>query len=382
MLRQMTDGMELLEVPPFERGNASRTIPEAPMLVNIALLATLVLSDTGDQLRPGNDLPRVVVDTTATEIRVTVRGLRIPAAAAYAHAREERFDVIWPATGWLRGYRIDVVDSLGNQMPAGSLHHAGVANLDRRQLAYDVPERLVAAGLETRPFVLPGRLGIPVSAGQRLVAYFMLVNVTGSDLEEVAVRFSFPWTPVGSARRPVDVFPVFLNAYHARDGISFDVPPGRSETRDEFVLPVGGRMRVVGGHLHDFAEEIRLEEVETGRVLVRLRADKGADGTLRRLPIAKFPLTRGGLRLEANRRYRVVAVYDNPGCETLKAGAMALLAGPFAPDDVSRWPAVDPARALYLAPGVSMHRAPGEAGTSDHGEHHGHAKPRAACPVP
>ena len=92
--------------------------------------------------------------------------------------------------------------------------------------------------------------------------------------------------------------------------------------------------------------EIRLEDVVSGRVLARLSAERNADGTIRGVSRARFLLHPGGLRLEANRRYRVVGVYDNPTCATV-GGGMAFLAGPFVPDDVRRLPAVDRADPVF-----------------------------------
>jgi hypothetical protein len=60
----------------------------------------------------------------------------------------------------------------------------------------------------------------------------------------------------------------------------------------------------------------------------------------------RFVLKRKGLRLNAGHPYRVVAIYNNPTAETM-TGAMAFLAGPFIPDDIGQWPAIDPADAAY-----------------------------------
>ena len=54
----------------------------------------------------------------------------------------------------------------------------------------------------------------------------------------------------------------------------------------------------------------------------------------------RFFFKRKGLRLEANHRYRVAAVYDNPRSSAI-TGAMGLLVGVFAPENASQWPVVD-----------------------------------------
>jgi hypothetical protein len=215
------------------------------------------------------------------------------------------------------------------------------------------------------------------------MTYFMLVNPTADDIRGASVRFTFWWTPARATDRPKDALPFVVDANPRIGGLrTFDIPPGISATNAEFTLAVGGRLRAVGAHLHDHAVEIRLEDVRSGRVLARLEAERESDGRMKNLPMERFIFTRGGLRLQANRPYRVVAIYDNPTCETI-GGAMAFLAGPFIPDDITRWPAVDHDNALYVedqgllthgderAAPAHIHTLPGPAASN---EGHSHAQ--------
>lgn len=292
-----------------------------------------------------SDTPVVRIDERPTrgEIVVTVGPIDIPASTGYEHhPGEERARVRWTTDGWLRGFRIDVVDAGGHLLPREMLHHAGIVNLARRQLAYPQVERIAAVGRETDPVLLPASMGVPLSAGQDLLIYYALVNPTGQDVTGVSLRLTLTMTPLKSGT-PTSVFPLFLDANPQKAGStrSFDVPPGLSVTRSEFTLPMGGHLRALGAHLHDHAVEIRLEDVVTGKVLARLTARNSADGVLQRVDSTKFLLKRKGLRLDANHPYRVVAVYDNP-TGTPITGAMAFLAGPFIPDDAQAWPTIDP----------------------------------------
>ncbi|MGH7637127.1 MAG: hypothetical protein ACREOK_05705, partial [Gemmatimonadaceae bacterium] len=122
--------------------------------------------------------------------------------------------------------------------------------------------------------------------------------------------------------------------------ISFDIPAGRSNTSAEFTLPAGGWMRALGGHLHDHGVELRLEDSESGKVLARIRATRAENGRLLNVGRTIFPWKQRGLRLRANRRYRVVAVYDNPTDGTIHDGAMGFLAGAFIPEDVNAFTSV------------------------------------------
>ncbi len=97
-----------------------------------------------------------------------------------------------------------------------------------------------------------------------------------------------------------------------------------------------------------------------------------------------------GLKLKANHRYRVVGEYDNPTGETRVKGAMAHMVGLFVPDDMSKWPKIDPsdptyqrdlaslqvrgeARAMGNQAGTTARTGHGDGhGSGDHGhEHHG-----------
>ena len=166
------------------------------MLVTASIISlALAICAPENARQVSQDTTRVRFDTTATEIRVTITGLDI-APSAYGHGAEQRVAFTWPAAGWMRGYRIDVLDSAGKLLPRETLHHAGIVNPDRRQLAYPIAERLIAAGRETAPVILPGRMGVPVNASQPMVAYFMQEQEPG-----VAQRTTLP-VPKG----PVEVW--------------------------------------------------------------------------------------------------------------------------------------------------------------------------------
>jgi hypothetical protein len=294
----------------------------------LALLPQLVsLAGAPAQAQPQL---RVSVDSAQHQIVITVGPLHMPAATPYEHhiaAEPVRF--AWPVSGWMRGFRIDLVDSAGRALPREMLHHVGVTNLNRRELAYPVAERLFAAGRETEPALLPGSLGVPTRASDAMLLYYALANSTAVAVDGAELRLTIPWVPE-DARGRHDAFPVYFDA-HPVIGASntFSLAPGRSTTSAEFVVPVTGHLRHLGGHLHDFGVELRLEDAETNEVLARLRADRADDGTVRGVDRTRFFFKRKGLRLAANHRYRVTAVYENPRCSQVP-GAMGLLVGLFA----------------------------------------------------
>ncbi|MGH7655664.1 MAG: hypothetical protein ACREN6_13475 [Gemmatimonadaceae bacterium] len=51
-----------------------------------------------------------------------------------------------PATGWLHGYRVDLVDRDGHPVPQSLLHHVNVIATQRRELFSGIMLRVAAAG--------------------------------------------------------------------------------------------------------------------------------------------------------------------------------------------------------------------------------------------
>lgn len=289
--------------------------------------------------------PAVQVRVDKGEIVISVGPLVMAPATPYGHHAEEAYHQIeWPASGWLRGYRVDLFDSTGAPLPRALLHHAGMANLDRRQIAYPLAERVLAAAHETKPVSFPGSIGLPLVQGQRMVLYYALVNPDTVAIEGVTVKVRIRWAR--KREKLQVVLPFYASAKEdTKESISFDIPAGRTSTSAEFTLPAGGWLRALGGHMHDHGVELRLEDAETGKVLARIRARRAEDGRLSSVGRTIFPWKHRGLRLRPNHRYRVVAVYDNPTDGTIRGGAMGFLAGAFIPEDVNSFSSVasDPA---------------------------------------
>ncbi len=317
----------------------------------IIQLATTFLAFAGPLNGAGHDSAAVHtrVDSARREIVITVNSISIPAAEAGGHhGPEVRLPVEWPVKGWMRGWHIDVLDSAGNVLPREMLHHAGVVNLDRRQLAYPVPERLVASGAETKPVLLPASMGVPMTPDQHLVLFYMLTNHTATPVGGATLRVTINYTP-DRENGPRNVMPFIVDAFVGQNGgdRSFDLQPGLTETSAEFTIATGGHLRALGAHLHDFAVEIRLEDVATNKVLARLKTKRDSTGKVLSVASTKFLLKWGGLKLKPDHKYRVVGVYDNPTCGVIPQGAMAVLVGVFIPDDMSKWPAVNRLDPLY-----------------------------------
>ena len=94
--------------------------------------------------------------------------------------------------------------------------------------------------------------------------------------------------------------------------------------------------------MHDYGVGVRLEDAETGKVITRVVATRDTAGKVIKMSRKLYGVSGDGLKLKANHKYRVVGEYDNPTGEILVKGAMAHMVGLFVPDDMSKWPKIDP----------------------------------------
>jgi hypothetical protein len=275
----------------------------------------------------------------------------------------------WPVEGWFRGFKIEVLAEDGTPLPRHIIHHMIMVNYDRRQLLYSAAERLMGSGTETDDASNPRTIGVPLPASTNLGLYIASHNDTGKDLNGVQLRLTMQYSPRNTVPRPLSVMPIYMDVNLTVGGTNtFDVPAGKSSKTYEFTLPVGGRLLAVGGHLHDYGVRVRLEDAESGRVLATVNATRDKNGRVTKVGRKLFGVSGAGLRLREGHRYRVIGEYDNPTGEMIHNGAMAHMVGLFAPDNLAKWPAIDPADATYQKDLASL-RGRGQSENME-GHHH------------
>jgi hypothetical protein len=294
------------------------------------------------------DSATVEVRREHREVVITIGPLTIPnLGKAHSHggmsAHETRlYRATWPVKGWLRGFRVELYDSAGHRLSRRHLHHVSMVNLARRQLLYPAFERILGASQEQASFRAPATIGVPLEPGMTLGTFIGWHNDTGHEITGVHLVMRMQYLPSNWMPAPTEIRILWMDvSYRSGATDAYDLPPGPSSKSYEFTLPIGGRVLVVGGHLHDHATYLRLEEVESGKVLIELKPRTDSTGRLKSVPRKVYGVVGDGLRLRANRLYRLRADYDSPAPTVLKKGAMALMAAAFVPDDPSRWPALD-----------------------------------------
>jgi hypothetical protein len=279
----------------------------------------------------------------------------------------------WPVTGWLRGFRITLTDARGLPLPRRLIHHVNLINLERRALLYPAMERTLAAGQETEDLSLPRTVGFPMKAGTSMGLMAAWANDTGAEIAGAYLTVTLLWTPANLSPRPLDALPLYLDVNYrgAGESVSYDLPAGSSSRSYEFRLPVGGRLLGVGGHLHDHALALTLEDLENGRTVVRLRARADRSGRLQSVERRLYGTRGDGLALRAGRRYRLTALYDNRTGAVIPSGAMGIMIGLFVPDDLAQWPAVDLSDSRIVADLAAIRATPASAGAHRHPEPQG-----------
>lgn len=248
---------------------------------------------------------------------------------------------VWPVSSYMRGFTLTLFDSTGKVLPQNTMHHLELVNFDRRQLLYNLAERVLGIGEETAGAKVPKSVGIPMDNGTHMGLYIMWNNETDTDIDGVTLQLRMHYSPANMTPRPLLVLPFKVDVnLHPGLGDAFNLPKGGGERSTEFTVPVSGRLIGVGGHLHDFGKELRLEDVSSGKVLARARAHRRPDGTVTGVGHQLFGIWGRGPRLVPGRQYRLVAVYDNPNGAAVMA-AMGVMGGIFAPDHIRKWPAVN-----------------------------------------
>jgi hypothetical protein len=254
-----------------------------------------------------------------------------------------------PASGYISGFRVVVVDSAGRELPAALLHHFNLIDPDHRELFLPISRRLLAAGRETGAVRLPSFLfGLPLLRGERVVASAMVENLTPVTYRQARVRLLMDFTPAGRPWPLLRASPWQLDVAFPVGDKSFDLPPGRSSRSYEATPAIPGKVIGVGGHLHDYARSIEFADATTGEVIYRADPVTDAGGHVAAVPVRRlYGWTRIGVPLVPGHRYRVTVEYDNPTGHVIPEGGMGVVGGLFVPDRGVAWPAADPRDSLY-----------------------------------
>ena len=274
----------------------------------------------------------LAVDSTRRQVTMTLGPYDLPSEPDMPMMDMQSMEdhsprFVWPADMSLRAYRIRVTDAQGKVLPSR--------------------DRVFGGGEETGDVSLPAGIAVHVRGGDDVGFYFMWHNESGVELKDVTLTVSLTWTPANLRPAPVLVVPFWVDvSFHAGDDNTFAAPPGGVVKSCVFSFPVSGHLLAASAHLHAWGSVVRLEDSSSGRVIADIGVDRAPNGDVRKISREVFGIWGMGPHLEAGRRYRLVAVYDNPTDTTL-SGLMGLLGGLFAPDHPEQWPVLDRSDGAY-----------------------------------
>lgn len=279
------------------------------------------------------------------EMVIEVGPVDVPAHSMAPRQRQLTYQIGFaPLTGWINGFRVEVVDSSGRALPRWLLHHIVTARPGTRELFLPVTQRFVGIGIETRALRFPSWLaGAALRQGEPLLVNTMFHNPTDLAYHGVRVRLVLAY----SDTRPwLEVAPFNVDVMFPIGAKDFDLPPGRTVRAWEGSPAVPVRLLVLGGHLHRYARWAELVDLTTSATIWRMRPDTNAGGAVTHIPmhLVRFGL---GVVIDPAHRYRLTAMYDNPTGRTIPHGGMAKIGGLVVPARGARWPGVDAQDSLY-----------------------------------
>jgi len=318
---------------------------------------------------------RAFVDPARHEIVIELAPVDLPANATHdAMALPPIAILPMPASGSLYGFRVEMVDTAGRQLPAELIHHFNLIDPDHRELFLPISRRMIAAGKETGSKQIPWFLfGFPVEKGERVLASAMLANPTDVSYYQARCRLVLLYTP---ASRPWPLFraePFQMDVAFPVGDKSFDLPPGRFSRSYDGSPVVPGTIVAIGGHVHELAQRLEFVDVTSGDTIYGVRPATDSTGEIIGVPVERlYRWTRLGAHIVPAHTYRVTVYYDNPTDRVIPAGGMGVVGGLFVPDRGVMWPATNPTDSLYQK---DLHHAMRQVGGHDMMMMPGHSMP-------
>jgi len=321
---------------------------------------------------PGGDLIRMIDHPDARTAEMIIGPLDLK--SGMMHLRLPVLMTSLPIDGWLHGFAVEMEDASGAPLPTELLHHVNVIDPDHRELFSPVARRVLAAGRETSEQRMPKLLGVPIASGQRLLVSAMFANPTKRDYSAayLHVRLFYSREDDGFLQ-PRDVYPFYVDVMGPVGLKDFALPPGPSERSWEGSPAVDGRLLAIGGHLHNYATEIRFEDVTTGKVIWHTPPETDSAGLVTGVRTRKL-WWRLGVKLHTDHVYRIAVKYDNPTGETIPGGGMGAIGGVVWTAKGTAWPAFDRKDPAYVTDLKNTLEAPEKLGG------HGHMKMQPPAP--
>jgi hypothetical protein len=276
------------------------------------------------------------VDAATHTITLREGPLTLPANTSHMKMPQPP-DVFWTISldAFLLAYTPRLVDANGNPVPGIVLHHTAFWNTDRSDfLCPNKEEHIFGAGSELTNWTeIPG-YGYRVQKGDRIRIETMVHNPTGTSYDQVYLEVKIPYAPAADPTASTkSVYPTWMDVQSCGDS-GYDLKAGKNEKSGTVTVKYNGILLGVGGHMHDYAKQIVLEDATRKETVATLDAKLDEKGQLLSMPVVTF-FDRGGYKFSAGDLLRVTATYDNTTGKPLPSGAMGIVVGYFLPADDS-----------------------------------------------
>ncbi len=271
-------------------------------------------------------------DASAHALTIRLGPLDLPAHTSHhraAQAPNQTFTI--PFDGWIVAYHPRLTDDAGRALPGHLLHHVAVYNLNRSDfLCPSKPEHIFGAGGEMTDWPAQPGFGYRVHPGDRILVSTMVHNPTDKDYPKTYLEVRMDYLPLGAPGTPLQsVYPAWFDVKACGES-AYDLTPGRNVTSGELKLAYDGVLIGVGGHLHDYGQELELENLTRHETVATLHARLDTEGHLLSIPIVTFQ-DRGGYPLKRGEVLKTTATYDNRTGKPIPEGAMGIVVGYFLP---------------------------------------------------
>jgi hypothetical protein len=243
-------------------------------------------------------------------------------------------DVFWsiPLDAFLLSYTPRLVDANGDAVPGTVLHHTAFWNTDRSDfLCPNKEEHIFGAGSElTNWMEIPG-YGYHVQKDDKIRIETMVHNPTATTYSKVYLEVKIPYADSTASTK--SIYPTWMDVQSCGNS-GYDLHAGKNENVGTVTVKYNGILLGVGGHMHDYARQIVLEDTTRKETVATLKANVDEKGQLVSMPVVTF-FDRGGYKFAAGDQLRITATYDNITGKSLAAGAMGIVVGYFLPGDNS-----------------------------------------------
>ena len=277
------------------------------------------------------------VKTNADSHTITLRvgPMSLPANTSHMKMPQPP-DLVWTiaVSGWLLAYHAKLVDRSGGAVPGVLLHHTAFWNENRSDfLCPNKDEHIFGAGGELTDWAAVPGFGYRVEKGDRIRIETMIHNPTPDAYEQAYLEVTIPYAEDASPAPVKNLYPAWMDvASCGKSG--YDLPAGTSKRAGKVTVNYDGVLLGVGGHMHDYAKELKLENSHRQEPIAKLAAKTDGSGQLISMPVElffqKYPET-GGYPLKAGDTLTVTATYDNRSGKLLPDGAMGIVVGYFVP---------------------------------------------------